>query len=229
MTSGRSWCSGLGSVATAALIVSACAVSAAAASTPNAGTAGPALLREPAGVAPPLTNTGFWRAPSTLVSGSTAYRDGEFLYPDYLYEDAGANGQTRAPTDPMTGADDFAARVGPYTYPTDPRYHHNAADLVEFRVKPLSEATAFRVTLNTLDDPRRVAFTIALGDSPAPVAYPHGAQVSGPAQRFLTVHGTAADLLDAATGKPAGPPPSVKVDRLRHQLQVTVPHSSWNP
>src|SRR4051794_35830733 len=129
----------------------------------------------------------------------------------------------------MIGADDFEPRVGTYTYPTDPRYHHNAADLVEFRVKPLTDATAFRVTLNTLDDPSRVAFTIALGDSRAPVAYPHGAQVSGPARLFLTVHGTTADLVDAATGKPAGPPPSVKVDRLRHQFQVTVPHASWNP
>src|SRR3954451_4516373 len=107
MTSCRSWCSGLGSVVTPALVVSACAVSAASASTTNAGsgTAGPALLREAAAAAPPLTNTGLWRAPSTLVSGSTAYRDGEFLYQDYLYEDAGANGQTRDPTDPMIGAD----------------------------------------------------------------------------------------------------------------------------
>src|SRR4051812_49940323 len=100
MTSGRSWCSGLGSVATAALVVSACAVSAAAASTPNAGTAGPALLREPAGVAPPLTNTGLWRAPSPLVSRSTPRRGGGVLFHGYLYQGAGAHRPTPDPPDP---------------------------------------------------------------------------------------------------------------------------------
>ena len=39
----------------------------------------------------------------------------------------------------------------------------NAADLVELRVRALRTATAFRVTLNTLQDPERVAFTIAIG------------------------------------------------------------------
>jgi hypothetical protein len=47
--------------------------------------------------------------------------------------------------------------------PTGPGYANNAADLVEFRVKPTSGATAFRVILNTLENPSLIAFSSALG------------------------------------------------------------------
>ena len=63
-----------------------------------------------------------------------------------------------------------------------------------------------------------------------PRQFPHGANVSAPAQLFLTVHGTTADLLDAATLQPVGgSPPSVTLDMTRRQITVVVPHSSWNP
>src|ERR1700728_3780984 len=47
---------------------------------------GPAILYAPPAVAPQLTNTGVWHAPPILVSGTDAYRHGEFLYQDYLYD-----------------------------------------------------------------------------------------------------------------------------------------------
>src|SRR5204863_6805435 len=112
----------------------------------------------------------------------------------------------------------FAPTAGTFTYPTDPVYANNAADLVEFRVRPLADSTAFRVTLNTLKDPNRTAFTIALGISAASLPWPHGAGVSSPAALFLTVHGSTAELLDAATGRPLGPAPSASVDRERRQV-----------
>ena len=52
---------------------------------------GPKLLyakRPP--VSPQLTNRKPWRAKPILVSGTTAYRRGEFLYQDFLYDDTGA-------------------------------------------------------------------------------------------------------------------------------------------
>lgn len=120
-----------------------------------------------------LQNAGPWQAEPILVSGATAYRDGEFLYQDFLYDDHGAVG-AQDPSDPFNGL------------------ANNAADLVELRVRP--GATAFRVTLNHLADPARTAFTIALGSSSAPRPWPHGAGVRSPAELFLTVHGTTTEL-----------------------------------
>jgi predicted esterase len=190
---------------------------------------GPDILYAPAPRAPQLENTGFWKAHPILISGASAYRDGEFLYQDWLYDDHGARA-ARDPGDPRRNADQGAsAPSGSYTYPTDPAYAGNAADLVELRVRALRKTTAFRVTLNTLQDPERVAFTIAIGGT-SEVAHqlPHGANVSSPADLFLTVHGEQASLADAATGAHAGTP-GVKLDRKRRQFTVKVPRSDWDP
>jgi hypothetical protein len=188
---------------------------------------GPDILYAKPPRAPQLENTGVWHAKPILVSGSDAYRDGEWLYQDYLYDDHGATG-VKDPNDPYSvGSYLFSPPAGTFTYPTAKDYAHNAADLVEFRVKPLRRATAFRVTLNTLVDPATSAFTIALGDGPS-TAWPDGAGVSSPASDFVTWHGTTAVMTDAA-GKTLTPAPSVRVDKLRRQVQVIVPHRAWNP
>ena len=84
------------------------------------------------------------------------------------------------PNDPFNQVENmFSPKHGTLSYPTDTAtFANNAADLVELRVKPLADATAFRVTLNTLKDADRTAFTIALGDSPVPLPWPHGAGVA---------------------------------------------------
>ena len=190
---------------------------------------GPDVLYAPAPRAPQLENTGPWSANPILVSGATSYREGEFLYQDFLYDDRGAHG-AEDPNDPFGRFEFlFAPRWGTLTYPADPVFGDNAADLVELRVKPLAGATAFRVTVNTLKDPARTAFTIALGSSPVARDWPHAAGVRSPAALFLTAHGTSARLVDAATGVPRTPAPQVSVDRTRRQFEVRVPHAAWNP
>ncbi len=194
---------------------------------------GPDILYAPPATAPQLTNAGVWKADPILVSGASAYRDGEFAYQDFLYDDHGAREQ-RDPGDPRTGADTFSQPNGTYTYPTDRAYAANAADLVELRVRPLADATAFRVTLNTLKDPSLVAFSIAIGGTEGvALPFPAGANVRAPADLFLTVHpsgtGMAADLVHALTGAPAGGGSTAAVDRTRRQIEVRVPHSAWNP
>ena len=179
--------------------------------------------------APQLENTPPWKAEPILVSGATEYSDGEFLYQDFLYDDAGATGVPDSNSAHGAGAFLFAPRAGTFEYPTDPVYAGNAADLVELRVKPLNDETAFRVTLNSLKDPARTAFTIALGSSDAAVAWPHGAGVSSPAALFLTLHGTTAELVDAATGAAKTPAPTATVDLERRQIDVRVPHAAWDP
>jgi hypothetical protein len=189
---------------------------------------GPDILYAPPADAPQLANTGIWRAPPILISGASAYRDGEFLYQDWLFDDHGARG-ARDPSDPRFDNDTFSAPYGTYTYPTDAKYAGNAADLVELRIRALDDATAFRLTYNTLVDPEVTATTIALGDSAAPLALPHGANATAPATHFLTVHGSSADLRLAATDTEVGPAPSVSVSVERQQIEVTVPRSAWDP
>jgi hypothetical protein len=200
---------------------------------------GPQVLYEPLAQAPQLENAkgSGWRAPPILVSGASAYRRGEFLYQGYVYDDHGAK-EVVDPTNPMispggdsSGGDTFSEPSGTYTYPTGPGYDENAANLIELRVRPKGKATAFRITLNTLENPDLVATAIAIGGSEGePHPFPFGANVSAPAQYFLTVHGQTATLTDAATGAQVpGPAPSVSVDLVRRQITVEVAHSQWDP
>jgi hypothetical protein len=200
---------------------------------------GPAVLYQPLAPAPQLENArgSGWHAAPILVSGASAYRKGEFVYQGYVYADHGAKGVTD-PSNPMhspggdaSGGDLFSAPDGTYDYPSGPGYDENAANLIELRVKPKANATAFRITLNTLEDPNLVATAIAIGGTPGQThPFPFGANVSAPAQYFLTVHGETATLTDAASGNEvAGPAPTVSVDLPRRQITVEVRHSEWNP
>ena len=190
---------------------------------------GPDVLYAPAPRAPQLENVDGWRAEPILVSGSEAYRGGEWLYQDFLFDDHGATG-VLDPGDPY-GPDTnlYSPAAGTFTYPDDPAYADNAADLVELRIRPTASATRVRVTLNTLVDPDRTAVTVALGDAVDGATWPHGAGVTSPATVFLTVHGEQAELLDAATGQALTPAPSATVDLERRQLDIAVPHAAWDP
>jgi hypothetical protein len=200
---------------------------------------GPPVLYERPARASQLENAAgsVWRAAPILVSGASAYRQGEYVYQGYLYDDHGAK-EITDPTNPMhspggdsSGGDVFSAPDGTYDYPTGPGYDENAANLVELRVKPLTSATAFRITLNTLEKPSLVATAIAIGGTEGQShPFPFGANVSAPAQYFLTVHGESAVLTDAVTGAQLpGPAPSVSVDLARRQITVLVSHGQWNP
>ena len=247
MRGGSNWRSRLGGpiavLALAGLTAPAGGLAATNSSLPQKeGTAprpGPAILYSAPVRAPQLENApgSIWHAQPLLVSGASAYHGGEFLYQGYLYDDHGAK-LVPDPNDPMnspggnpSGGDLFSAPNGTYTYPTGPGYDENAANLVELRVKPLPGATAFRITLNTLENPELVATAIAIGGTPGTThPFPFGANVSAPAEYFLTVHGTTAVLTNAATGSTvAGPEPTVSVDLERRQITVTVPHADWNP
>jgi pimeloyl-ACP methyl ester carboxylesterase len=216
----------------ALLVGLACAPAASAASLPSVSSGhrpGPDVLYWPAANAPQLQNTGIWHAPPILISGASAYRDGEYLYQGFLYDDHGATGQLRDPGDKFWSSQAFSRQDGSYTYPTSAAYAGNAANLIELRVTPLANATAFRLTLNTLIDPNLVGATIAIGSSPVARQFPYGANASAPARLFLTWHGYSADIRDAATGKAAPVAPRVTVDLTRHQIKLVVPHGDWNP
>ena len=75
-------------------------------------------------------------------------------------------------------------------------------------------------------DPGRTAFTVALGA--AEPSWPHGAGVSSPAERSSPArrHRRA---VDSAAGEPVAPEPTHRVDALRRQVDVRIPHEAWNP
>src|SRR5215213_7358318 len=176
---------------------------------------GPSVLYRKPAKSPQLSNHGIWHAKPILISGASAYRRGEFLYQDYLYDDHGAKGASRDPNDPRTsqdpGLDAFSRPNGTYTSPRNSPYAENAADLVELRVKPRHHATAFRITLNTMKKPSLIATTIAIGGSKQLREVPDGANTTAPAKRFLTIHGHHAELVSARGHKPLGPKPKVTV------------------
>jgi hypothetical protein len=188
---------------------------------------GPDALHLPPPRAPQLEQVGVWAADPILISGTQAYRDGEWLYQDFLFDDHGATGVIDRNEPYGTSTNLYSPRGGTFTYPLDERYRHNAADLVELRITALDDATALRVTLNTMVDPELVGVTIALGDA-GTFDWPHGAGATSPAEVFLTAHGTTAELLDAATGE-ALDGATVAVDLERRQLDLRVPHGAWDP
>lgn len=189
---------------------------------------GPDLLYADPPAAPQLENVRGWKADPILVSGAESYRDGEWVYQDFLLDDHGATGVYDRETPYGASAHLYSPTAGTYTYPKDPVYANNAADLVEYRLRPGKKATAFRVTLNTLQDAERSAFTIALGTADsATTVWPHGAGVSSPADLFLTWHGSSAELRTADGTELAKP--DLNVDLERRQVELTVPTSVWNP
>src|SRR5258708_19591236 len=107
-----------------------------------------------------------------MISGAEAYRRGEFLYQDFLFDDHGAAG-TPDPNDPFDPASNlFSPTHGTVTYPTDPVYGNNAADLVQLRLKPLRPATPFLLPMNPLNHPPKIPFTSPLAKPPPPPPRP---------------------------------------------------------
>jgi hypothetical protein len=92
---------------------------------------GPDALYLPPADAPQLDNVPPWSAAPILVSGAQAYRGGEYLYQDFLYDDHGAAGVPDSNNPIGPNAFLFSPVAGTFTYPTDPVYANNAADLVE--------------------------------------------------------------------------------------------------
>ena len=181
---------------------------------------GPDILHRPPADAPQLENTGIWKADPTMVCMASVYRAGEFLYQDCIWDDNGGGPAFRWP---------YYTFMKAYRYPTAETYRNNAADIVEVRMKPLDDATAIRITYNTMTEPGLVGTTIALGDSPKPVDAPHGANTRMPAQLFVTVHGDDGDIVDAATGTAVPVRPTVTTDLHRRQVEVRVPYAAFDP
>ncbi|MGI8438681.1 MAG: hypothetical protein ACR2NV_00505 [Thermoleophilaceae bacterium] len=195
---------------------------------------GPPMLYEPPPKVPQLSNRAPFAADPLLVSGTDAYRDGEYLYQDYLFDDRGANTAGGAGTRPKTKNNyGFSPTAGDYLYPTDKKYGRNAADIVEFRVKPTPQAIVYRVTLNTVKADDATVVGIGIDTNPASggdadVLWPDGTGMRSPGlDRFVTAWGTGGKVTECAEATCAGqsnlPPGAVTIDRETNQMTIRVP------
>lgn len=195
--------------------------------------AGPSVFREPPPAVSPLNVSAPFAAEPLLVSGTDAYRGGEYLYQDYLFDDRGADTVPGPGTRFDNGRSAATQTAGDVQYPTAERYGANAADLVEFRVKPTADAIVYRVTLNTARtaDAAVVGIGIDTDRSGGPaVGWPYGAGVSSPGlDRFITAWGTGGSVTTFPGVQTPLPDGSVSLDLERNQMTISVPRSIMDP
>src|SRR3954463_682668 len=116
------------SVRQVVVVLGAVCASVAAPSVAAADLPGPPLLYEPPPAVSPLSVSAPFEAAPLLVSGTDAYRDGEYIYQDYLFDDRGADTVPGPGTRFETGRNASGPTAGDVEYPTDQKYGGNAAD-----------------------------------------------------------------------------------------------------
>lgn len=189
---------------------------------------GPSVLYEPPPSVPELSVKPPFKAEPLLVSGADAYRAGEYLYQDHLFDDRGAARATSLPAPVVGGALSPGVK-----YPTAKRFARNAADLVEFRVRPTRHALVYRVTLNTVLAPDVAAVGIGIDRDAGggePVTWPNRAGISTPGlDAFITAWGTGGELAirpagarDLSVKRPLRGG-SVRMDTETNQMTIRVP------
>ncbi len=200
--------------------------------TPAAGAPGGIA---PQGQAPELKVAPPFHAPPLLVSGTDAYRDGEYIYQDYLLDDHGADtlpglgSSAQWASQPL-----FSPTAGDVLYPTARRYAGEAADLVEFRIKPTRKAVFYRVTFAVPTRPGTVVVGIGISaPSPGakPTSWPLGAGIATPGLRwFITAWGTGGAVTRFTHHHVWRlSPGAVRWNRTRAQMTIRVPRSLINP
>ena len=195
---------------------------------------GPPLLYRDLPVAPELSVDAPFRADPLLVSGTDAYRDGEYLYQDYLFDDHGADTLPGEGNQSKPGPSNFSPAAGDVAYPTAERYAANAADFVELRIKPTAEAIVYRVTLNTVKEKDAAIVGIGVDEDRSggdQVEWPDGAGISSPGlDSFITAWGTGGRVTTLpGDGSQPLPPGAVDISRRTNQMEIRVPRSILNP
>ncbi len=195
---------------------------------------GPPILYAPAPAAPQLSVAAPFSAPPLLVSGTDAYRDGDYVYQDYLFDDRGADTSPGVGSRPESSDQTFSPPAGDVQYPTAARFAGNAADLVEFRVTRTADAVVYRITLNSIANADDTVVGIGIDtdrSGGATVPWPNGAGVSSPGlDQFITAWGTGGEVTalpgGATTALPDG---SVAIDSTTKQMTISVPRTTIDP
>ena len=224
-----------GGLALACAAMAPAAATAALPSVPSGQLPGPPILYAPAPAAPQLSVSAPFAESPLLVSGTDAYRNGEYLYQDYLFDDRGADtapGLGSRPDNQDSG--NFSPTAGDVQYPTAARYANNAADLVEFRIKPTATTIDYRITLNSIGNADDTVVGIGIDtdlSGGGAVAWPDGAEMNTPGlDKFITAWGTGGEVTSfpGNTTSPL-PPGSVSIDATTKQMTISVPRSTMDP
>ena len=188
--------------------------------------AGPSWLHAPLATHPIVENRGDWQAAPTLVSGTSAYSSGEFLFQDFVYDAYGAN-TTDAPmappdTSPSSTGGLASAPTGDVAQPSDTnRFGGNAGDLLEVRARPVEGGVAYRITLNTakVADASIVAIGIDRDANPSTGRDDWGSGLGSLGdlglEHVLVTWGSGAEL--------DGTPVESTIDLESNQIDVTLP------
>jgi len=172
-----------------------------------------------------------------MIAGTTTYSNGEFIYDDYLFDDAGPSGSPEVLAGLPSLIPPQQVDLGRAQYPHDwDRYGDNAADLVEVRVTADTDAVYYRFRLNTL----MVADSTVVGlavDEDGDLAtgggdWALGANISVPGWEHLyTVWGTGAGVSTpgGVTADIASAGGAVRVDLEENLLELRVPRAFADP
>src|SRR4051794_16433873 len=187
----------------------------------SASSADPGVVRNLVGGSRSL-----WSGASPLVAGESVVSHGEFIYQDYLYDDAGAavGDASAVRTDASWRVSTNQLGMGTYQYPADAaRYAANAADISQFRVVRDGDRVRFMVVLNTLLAPGTTVVGIALGDATSTErrAWPRGAGIStAGTQHVITAWGSGAAFDDEPIKAVGG---EVAESTADNTIQVSLP------
>jgi hypothetical protein len=112
-----------------------------------------------------------WTGVAPGAAGQSATSAGEFIYQDYLYDDAGAKTGSGGDNRDFRGS---AAPQGSYKYPNDRTgCATNCADLFQFRAALDGDRVTMLVRLNTLLREESTVAAIAIGTHGSTAAAPH--------------------------------------------------------
>jgi hypothetical protein len=194
-----------------------------------------------------------WTAEPAMISHAGVYRDREFVWQDYLYDDRGANTDGRDrfdaplgtpgpdPNDPVNPRMSPAPLInwaGDYSYASpDGTYVPNVADFIEFRVAQDKSAVHYRFRMGdmTAPDSAVIAMCVDEDDSIASgvETWPRGAnhvEQLG-CERIYTIWGTGGEVVDTA-GTPqdlAAVGASVVADADEALITLVVPKAYADP
>jgi hypothetical protein len=207
---------------------------------------------DPSGDAPKAAKGHAWRAEPAMISNVGLYRNHEFVYQDYIYDDHGANTDGRDRFDAPLGmpgpdpADPVNPRMSPaplvnwagdFTYAAANEHMDTIADLIEFRVAADESAVHYRFRLGDMTAPDGAVIamcvdedgSISTGLADWPFGAGHTEQLG--CDRFYTIFGSGAQVTDAAgqTGDLAQLGGAVEANVDEALIELRVPRSLADP
>ncbi|HUP91572.1 MAG TPA: hypothetical protein VM074_04940 [Solimonas sp.] len=206
-----------------------------------------------ASVAEPAGTLHAWRAEPAMIANLGVYRDNEFVYQDFIYDDHGANtdGLDRFdaplgtpgpdPDDPVNPRMSPAPLInwaGDFTYAApDGTHMANVADLIEFRVAADADSVLYRLRMGDMTAPDSAVVALCVDEDGNPgtglAAWPFGAGLDAQlgCEHFYTVYGSGAQVTDAAGQSQdlASLGGAVAADLGEALIELRVPRSVANP